>query len=154
MRTTGRILAATAMVGGSLLIAAPASAQTATPTPCGYPFANCVTPPPTTPPTTVPPTTAPPVVPSPSTSPIGGGNGGPGTGETPAPAPGEGVTGGGGGGGTAPVSNNSPVVQGSSGGAAGLPFTGGEVTLVALTGLAALGGGAVLIAAGRKRAQA
>ena len=100
MRTTGRILAATAMVGGSLLIAAPASAQTATPTPCGYPFANCVTPPPTTPPTTVPPTTAPPVVPSPSTSPIGGGNGGPGTGETPAPAPGEGVTGGGGGGGT------------------------------------------------------
>ena len=43
------------------------------------------------------------------------------------------------------------VVSGSSGGAASLPFTGGEVTLIALAGAAALGGGIALTAAGRKR---
>ena len=43
------------------------------------------------------------------------------------------------------------VVSGSSGGAASLPFTGGEVTLIALAGTAALGGGIALTAAGRKR---
>ena len=41
--------------------------------------------------------------------------------------------------------------QGSTGDAASLPFTGGEVTLIALAGTAALGGGIVLTAAGRKR---
>ena len=43
---------------------------------------------------------------------------------------------------------------GSTGGAATLPFTGGEVTLIALAGTAALGGGIALTAAGRKRATA
>ena len=43
------------------------------------------------------------------------------------------------------------VVSGSSGGAGSLPFTGGEVTLIALAGTAALGGGIALAAAGRKR---
>ena len=43
------------------------------------------------------------------------------------------------------------VVSGSSGGGASLPFTGGEVTLIALAGTAALGGGIALTAAGRKR---
>jgi hypothetical protein len=39
----------------------------------------------------------------------------------------------------------------SSGSGSSLPFTGGEVTLIALAGTAALGGGVVLTAAGRKR---
>ena len=48
-------------------------------------------------------------------------------------------------------SGGSTVVSGSSGGSASLPFTGGEVTLIALAGTAALGGGIALTAAGRKR---
>ncbi len=43
------------------------------------------------------------------------------------------------------------TISGSSGGAASLPFTGGEVTLIALAGTAAVGGGVALTAAGRKR---
>ena len=46
------------------------------------------------------------------------------------------------------------TVSGSSGGAASLPFTGGEVTLIALAGTAALCGGIALTAAGRKRSTA
>ena len=49
------------------------------------------------------------------------------------------------------VDDGETVVSGSSGGAASLPFTGGEVTLIALAGAAALGGGIALTAAGRKR---
>ena len=43
--------------------------------------------------------------------------------------------------------------QGTSN-AASLPVTGGEVTLIALAGTAALGGGVALTAAGRKRSKA
>jgi hypothetical protein len=85
-----------------------------------------------------------------------GGEGTAGSGEG---AAGGGTTGGSGGGttggsgGAATVVDNSPVrnTAGSGGGAA-LPFTGGEVTLIALAGAAAVGGGVVLVAAGRKRA--
>lgn len=118
MRTTSRLAASAAVLGGALLFAAPATAQTA-PTPCAYPFINC----PTTP------------APSPSASPGGGG----GTVETPAPSS---TPLRGGGGGTA-VSNRS-----------NLPFTGGEITLLALAGTAALGGGAALVVAGRRRQSA
>jgi hypothetical protein len=107
MRTASRLAASAAVLGGSLLLAAPASAQEA----CPYPFD-----------------------PADPRCQVQGGGGGGGTGDTD--------------------TDNSPVVTtaGSSGGAASLPFTGGEVTLIALAGTAALGGGIVLVAAGRKRA--
>jgi len=107
MRNTSRLALVAAVLGGGLLIAAPASAQEA----CEYPF-DC--------------------------PPITGGGGGP-------------ATGGGGGGQT--VVDASPVSGGSTAGGQ-LPFTGGEVTLMALAGTAALGGGIVLVAAGRKRSTA
>ena len=113
MRTTSRLAVTAAVLGGGLLIAAPASAQQA----CEYPF-DC------------------PPIGGETEEPATGGNGGGGAG------------GGGGGGGT--VVDASPIT-GGGGGAAQLPFTGGEVTLMALAGTAALGGGIVLVAAGRKR---
>ena len=76
---------------------------------------------------------------------VQGGSGGGATGGS-----GNGATGGSGGG-TAVV-DNSPVRTTAGGGASELPFTGGEVTLIALGGAAAVGGGAVLVAAGRRRA--
>ena len=141
MRKTSTLVLSAAVLGGGLLLAAPASAQTAT-TPCPYPFDDCPTA-------------------SPTTSPIGGGEEEPATEETHAPGGGgeeepatEETPAPGGGGGAGPaIVDNSPV-RGSTGGAASLPFTGGEVTLIALTGAAALGGGLVLVAAGRKRATA
>lgn len=184
MRTTSRLAASAFILGGGLVLAAPASAQTAPAVTCDYPF-NCPTPP-TTPPTTpgtTPPTTpgtTPPITPvttppttpgttppttpvtvSPTT-PIGNGGGGPATGEIPAasatPAPAGGGTGSGAGSGTgsgggAAVVDNSPTGSTVSN-AASLPFTGGEVTMIALAGIAALGGGVALVAAGRKRQSA
>jgi hypothetical protein len=160
MRTTSRLAVSAAVLGGGLLLAAPVSAQEATTTPCPYPF-DCPTPSPTAPttsPTTSPtgsPTTSPTTSPtaSPTTSPIGGGGGGPSTGETPAPtespaAGGAGTPIGGGGGGPATVVDNP--TRGAAG-VGELPFTGGEVTLIALAGVAAVGGGVALAAAGRKR---
>jgi hypothetical protein len=116
MRTTSRLALSAAVLGSSLLFAAPAAAQTA-PTPCPYPFTDC----PTTPPPSTPP---------------GGGEGE----ETVSPT-GTPVNGGGGGGG------GGTAVDGRS----ELPFTGGEITLLALAGTAALGGGAALVVAGRRR---
>ena len=110
MRTTSRLAVSAAVLGGAMLFAAPASAQTATP--CPYPFDAC----PTTP------------APSPSRTPGGGGGG-----EVETPISG-------GGGGTAVTDNRS-----------NLPFTGGEITLLALAGTAALGGGTALVVAGRRR---
>jgi hypothetical protein len=110
MRTSSRLVVSAAVLGGGLMLAAPASAQTA----CAYPF-DC--------------------------PPIGGVD------EVPAT-----------GGGTPTVDTptfNTPTFTGSgSGNPTSLPFTGGEITLLALGGVAALGGGAVLVAAGRKRATA
>ena len=118
MRTASRLAFSAAVLGGGLLIAAPASAQEA----CEYPF-DC--------------------------PPVGGGDGGPATGDGGGGgAPGTDVGGGGGGGGT--VVDASPIT-GGGGGAGQLPFTGGEVTLMALAGTAALSGGIVLVAATRKR---
>ena len=60
-----------------------------------------------------------------------------------------------GGGVTQPVTDvdedEDTTAGGSTTNAASLPFTGGEVTLIALAGTAALGGGIALTAAGRKR---
>ena len=52
-----------------------------------------------------------------------------------------------------PVSSGggTTTTAGGGGGATSLPFTGGEVTMVALAGTAAVGGGLALTAAGRKR---
>ena len=107
MRTTSRLAVSAAVLGGGLLLAAPASAQEV----CDYPF-DC--------------------------APTGGGSGAPATGGGSG-APGSG---------TKTVVNNSPAVGASN----ALPFTGGQVTLIALAGADALGGGVVLVAAGRKRA--
>ena len=173
MRTTSRLAVSAAVLGGGLLLAAPVSAQEATSTPCPYPFDNCptaspsVTASPTESPTTSPtesPTTSPTESPTTSPSattapPLAGGGENPATSEQP---PAEETAGGGGdagaggdagsgGGGGAAVVDNSPV-RGAVGGAASLPFTGGEVTLLALTGTAAVAGGLVLVAAGRRRA--
>ncbi len=119
MRTASRLAISAAVLGGGLLLAAPASAQEA----CPYPFD-----------------------PADPRCQVAGGGGGGGTG---------GGTGGGGtGGGGATDVDNSPVsttAGGGDGGGATLPFTGGEVTLIALAGTAALGGGVVLTVAGRKR---
>jgi LPXTG-motif cell wall-anchored protein len=49
------------------------------------------------------------------------------------------------------VSTPTVVSNAGGGGPASLPFTGGEVTMLALAGAAALAGGAALVAAGRKR---
>ena len=59
-----------------------------------------------------------------------------------------------GGGGTVVTGGGGTVVKASTTRGGALPFTGGEVTLMALAGTAALGGGIVLVAAGRKRATA
>ena len=120
MRTASRLAVSAAVLGGGLLLAAPASAQEVQ---CPYPFD-----------------------PADPRCQVQGGGGGGGTG-------GGGDTGGGGGGGSTDV-DNSPTrtTAGGSGGGATLPFTGGEVTLIALAGTAALGGGIALTAAGRKRA--
>ena len=121
MRTASRLAVSAAVLGGGLLLAAPASAQEA----CPYPFdpadARCQ---------------------------VTGGGGGGGTGGTG----GTGTTGGSGGGGATDV-DSSPTINtaGGSGGGATLPFTGGEVTLIALAGTAALSGGVALTVAGRKR---
>lgn len=123
MRTTSRLAVSAAILGGGFLLAAPASAQEA----CPYPFD-----------------------PADSRCQVQGGAGGGATG-------GEGTVGGGtsGGGaqgaGTTDV-DNSPVRNTAGGGAASLPFTGGEVTLIALAGVAAVGGGVALTRAGRTRA--
>jgi len=53
--------------------------------------------------------------------------------------------------GTPTVSTPTVVSNAGGGGPASLPFTGGEVTMLALAGAAALAGGAALVAAGRKR---
>ena len=103
MRTPSRLAVVSAVLGGGLLIAGPAAAQTAVDCDEYETLAEC---------------------------PIGGG------GEQPA---------------TDVEDDDDVVVRGSSGGSASLPFTGGEVTLIALAGTAALGGGIALTAAGRKR---
>jgi hypothetical protein len=108
MRTTSRLAVSAAVLGGGLLLAAPASAQQA----CPYPFdpsdVRCEE--------------------------VQGGSGGGATGDST-------------------VVDNSPVRNtAGQGGGSTLPFTGGEVTLIALAGAAAVGGGVVLVAAGRKRA--
>lgn len=102
MRTSSRLAVSAAVLGGGLLLAAPASAQEV----CLYP----------------------------SDCPIGGVDVVPATGGNP--------------------TDITPTYTTGSGSGAptSLPFTGGEVTLLALTGVAALGGGALLVAAGRKRA--
>lgn len=75
------------------------------------------------------------------------------------------IDGGGGGvpatGGTGPEAEPTTAAGGTVvdarptvGGGATLPFTGGEVTLMALAGTAAVGGGIVLMTAGRKRVKA
>lgn len=117
MRTTSRLAASTAVLGGALFLAgpvlltAPAAAQTVTP-PCPtYPF-DC-----------------------PSPTPTDGGEGSPSVSPTSRP-----ISGGGGG----------PSVDNPS----SLPFTGGELTLMALVGAGAVGGGAALVTAGRKRSAA
>ncbi len=151
MRTTSRLAASAAVLGGALLFAAPATAQTA-PTPCAYPFIDC----PTTP------------APSPSNSPGGGGGGdvetsapsdsaGGGGGDVETSAPSDSA--GGGGGDVETAAGSTTQIGGGSGGAAvnnrsNLPFTGGEITLLALAGTAALGGGAALVVAGRRRQSA
>ncbi len=133
MSTTSRLAISAAVLGSGLLLAAPAAAQEA----CPYPFD-----------------------PSDARCQVQGGEGGGATGGEGAAgggatggegAAGGGITGGSGGAGT--VVDNSPVrnTAGGGGGAA-LPFTGGEVTLIALAGAAAVGGGVVLVAAGRNRA--
>lgn len=139
-----------------MLLGGPALAQEAPATaPCTYPF-NCPAIPPTTPPLTTTPIGG--GVDSPATgeapAPIGGGVDSPATGEAPVPAEtpaaGGGTVIGGGGGGPSTVVHASPT----RGAAGQLPFTGGEVTLIALAGVAAVGGGIVLTAAGRKRSTA
>ncbi len=109
MRTASCLAVSAAVLGGGLLLAAPASAQE-----CPYPFD-----------------------PSDARCQVQGGSGG-------------GATGGEGSGST--VVNNSPARNTAGGVGTALPFTGGEVTLIALAGAAAVGGGVVLLAAGRKRA--
>ncbi len=113
MRTTRRLAVVSAVLGGGLLLAGPAAAQTAPDTDCDQyeTLGFC---------------------------PIEG--------EIEQPAVGDededegvGSTGGG------------STAGGSTTSAASLPFTGGEVTLIALAGAAALGGGIALTAAGRKR---
>ena len=47
------------------------------------------------------------------------------------------------------VKHTKPSVSGTS--SSSLPFTGGEIAILAVTGVAAVGAGAVLIAAGRRR---
>ena len=103
MRTPSRLAVVTAVLGGGLLIAGPAAAQTAVD--CDeYPdLAECVI-----------------------DEDLGGNEGG-------------------------AAQDEDEVVTQRSSGAASLPFTGGEVTLIALAGTAALGGGIALTAAGRKR---
>ena len=157
MRTPRRLVASAALLGGGLLLAGPVSAQETpegTPTPCPYPFVNCAPETPEAPQT--PPPAVPPVTPTtpPGTTPVGGSTGGGATaGETPA-ASDIGGSGGGtavGGSGDATVVDNSAVPS-TTASAASLPFTGGEITLMALAGATALGGGVVLVAAARKRA--
>ncbi len=109
MRTPSRLAVVTAVLGGGLLLAGPAAAQTAADCDTYENLAEC---------------------------PIGGG------GPQPATDVDQDTTAGGG------------SISSSSGGAASLPFTGGEVTLIALAGTAALGGGIALTAAGRKRTTA
>lgn len=75
--------------------------------------------------------------------PIGGGIESPATGND-----GDGEEGGAAGGASG---GGTTATGGSSGGAASLPFTGGEVTMIALAGAVAVGGGIALTAAGRKR---
>lgn len=112
MRTASRLAFSAAVLGGGLLIAAPASAQEA----CEYPF-DC--------------------------PPVAGGGGG--------AATGDGGGGGGAGAGAAGGAGGGGTVADASAGGGTLPFTGGEVTLMALAGTAALSGGIVLVAATRKR---
>lgn len=127
MRTTSRLVVSAAVLGGGLLLSGPASAQEA----CPYPFD-----------------------PADVRCQVQGGSGGGATGDD-AGASGGGASGGQGSGGqgSGTVVDNSPVrtTAGGSGGAATLPFTGGEVTLIALAGAAAIGGGVVLVSAGRAR---
>lgn len=104
MRTSRRLAVVSIALGGGLLLAGPAAAQTAVDCDEYETLAEC---------------------------PIGGGTG--------QPAQDGSSTAG------------RSVSNGSAGGAASLPFTGGEVTLIALAGTAALGGGIALTAAGRKR---
>lgn len=76
--------------------------------------------------------------------PIGGGEQEPATGDGDVDVDSDGDADGGAGAG-------DEVAGGSAGDAASLPFTGGEVTMIALAGAAAVGGGVALTAAGRKR---
>ena len=109
MRTPSRLAVVSAVLGGGLLLAGPAAAQTAVD--CDeYPeLAECQI-----------------------DEDLGGNEGG-----------------------AAQDEDTDSAGGGSEGGtttsAASLPFTGGEVTLIALAGTAALGGGIALTAAGRKR---
>lgn len=118
MRTASRLAVSAAVLGGGLLLAAPASAQEV----CPYPFDLA----------------------DPRCQLAGGGGG---------PATGGGDTGGGTDVDNSPVRNTAGGAGsgGGGGGGATLPFTGGEVTLIALAGTAALGGGVALTVAGRKR---
>lgn len=122
MRTASRLVVSAAVLGGGLLLSGPASAQEA----CPYPFD-----------------------PADVRCQVQGGSGGGATGDD-ADTSGGGASGGQGSG---TVVDYSPVrtTAGGSGGAATLPFTGGEVTLIALAGAAAIGGGVVLVSAGRAR---
>jgi hypothetical protein len=114
-------LAASAVVLGGGLLFAAPVSAQTAPTPCAYPFIDC----PTTP---APSTSTPPddsdTPPTSGTSDSGEGGGTSDSGE---------------GGGTA-VDNRSD-----------LPFTGGEIALLAAVGTAALGGGVGLLVAGRRR---
>ena len=47
------------------------------------------------------------------------------------------------------VKHTKPEVSGTN--SSTLPFTGGEIALLAVTGIAAVGAGAVLVTAGRRR---
>ena len=110
MRTTRRLAVVSAVLGGGLLLAGPAAAQTAVD--CDeYPeLAECQI-----------------------DEDLGGTDDGAASNEDDDDAAGSGSGG------------------GTTTNAASLPFTGGEVTLIALAGTAALGGGIALTAAGRKR---
>ena len=109
MRTTRRLALVSAVLGGGLLLAGPAAAQSATDCDDYERLGFC---------------------------PIGGGI------QQPVTDVDEDEDDAVGGGNTAGGSTTS---------AATLPFTGGEITLIALAGTAALGGGIALTAAGRKR---